>query len=394
MTTLRRWGQRWLDDVEASAAFGPEAIERGRAYALHDWQLDLHIEPGKAETTARSGPRVRHEVTVAVPPLTDTDQATFLDLLAGSGTHTAGLLERDLDLAVMDDAAGLDVHLLPDPAKVTATCTCPHDDGFCKHIAAAVLLLAEGFDEDPFDLLLLRGLSHADIVERVSSLRAATDKSAEEGASPAPPQRPAPVAPRRSAPAAELWARDAELTPLPAELPALEEPAATPEWGGKPPARSPFSASGLQSIAADGIERAHTIVRSAAGTTTSHLGLDQATDTARRADRAERDGRLSSLAANAALTSQELRARLAAWRVAGAAGIDLLDNTVATEKVDSRLQYRQARDGRWFRFEKPSGRWLMVSGPFEAPHDIDQGDAGAITSTGDGQAPEHSTDDD
>ncbi len=169
-TPGRPWGQRWLDRCDDADRFGSAVIEVGRTYALHDWQLELHLEPGRAETTARSGPRVRHEVVATHPPLDDDTASTLLDLIAGSGTQTAALLDRELEPDLLERAADLGVDLLPDPSRLDLVCSCPHHDGVCKHQAAILFLLADAFDEQPFDLLLFRGLPHAELVERVARM--------------------------------------------------------------------------------------------------------------------------------------------------------------------------------------------------------------------------------
>ena len=53
-------------------------------------------------------------------------------------------------------------------------CTCPDWEVPCKHLAATCYLLAESFDNDPFEILAWRGRSREDLLERLRTLRGTT----------------------------------------------------------------------------------------------------------------------------------------------------------------------------------------------------------------------------
>lgn len=362
---VRPWGSRWLDEIERGGALGDpalgsELVERGRAYALHDWQLEVHIEPGRSETAARSGPRVRHDVALMAPVLDEDALDQVLDAIAGSGTRTAALLDRELDLNLLDEVDRLGVHLLPDPHSIETSCTCRNWGEVCKHVAALLYLLAEAFDADPFDLLLFRGIGYQAVVDQVTARRSSHE--AEHG----PPDQQAGTVGGEPAAAAMVSAPDAWHRPdrplLPDPLAPPTEAGTLPDWGGAPPASAPFTVSGLRSIAADGVRRA---LEALSGTSDGHLDLDRASDIARRAEAAIELGTASTLASNAALSTRELRARAAAWKVAGTAGIAVLEHGGPVEKRTNDLQFRQGPSGSWFRFEKRSNRWVLTEGPLD-----------------------------
>jgi uncharacterized Zn finger protein len=106
-------------------------------------------------------------------------------------------------------------------------CTCPDRAVPCKHLAATFYLLAEEFDEDPFQILHWRGRSREDLLSRLRLLRGG-------GASPSRrrPARARPPAPVGAAAAlAEVTDTPLEEAvdrfwlppqPLPARPPTLE----------------------------------------------------------------------------------------------------------------------------------------------------------------------------
>ncbi len=398
-TPGRPWGQRWLDRCDDADRFGSAVIEVGRTYALHDWQLELHLEPGRAETTARSGPRVRHEVVATHPPLDDDTASTLLDLIAGSGTQTAALLDRELEPDLLERAADLGVDLLPDPSRLDLVCSCPHHDGVCKHQAAILFLLADAFDEQPFDLLLFRGLPHAELVERVARRRrgesdkiepgdhadAGGDRAGDDGAGNTAEMLPEPDGRRAAAtpqvdPAAAL--RAAWHT-APADLPPpLPEPAEAhaPDWGA-PPESAPFTADGLRELVLDAMTRARAVAEGASPL----LDLDIRTDLARRiADglAAGDDDRVRSLTRSAGISPAEARARARGWERGASAGVEAVVDAVETIRLDDTRSARRLADGRWFTFVKESGRWQLDAGPYDTAPLNETGNAQAARPSG------------
>lgn len=373
----RSWGATWLDIVDRSKAFVAEDLARGEAYARHDWQLDLDLEPGRAFAVARSGPRVSHLAEVRARQLSTEEWDRVLSLIASSAARTAALLDRSLDEALLDEASSAGVNLLPEPSEITTACSCNTPGSPCKHAAAVLYIMADSFDEDPFDLLEFRGLDGHAVIERVNAMRAANDNPESEDATASadgsdsasnPPETESP-APQTDVstsmmPGELAWKR--EPSPLPEALPVPSEPTTIVPWASSPPPRSPFTAAGLLTITADAAARAHNML-TAGGSPSLHL--DRHADLARRAAEAEDTNRWPSISSASPFSSQELRARAAAWRVAGSQGVAALDFDGEIRRIDDSTRIRSDAHKRWFRFEKISGRWVMTSGPYDEPPD-------------------------
>ncbi len=385
------WGSRWLDIVDQSSAFEADDLARGEAYARHDWQLDLDIEPGRAFAIARSGPRVSHLANVRARQLTSDEWNTVLGLIAGSAARTAALLDRSLDPALIAESTEAGVALLPRAEEISADCSCSTPGKPCKHAAAVLYIMADAFEEDPFDLLEFRGLDGDAVLARVNEIRAASTGGAEAGGGDSSGSDSSGSGPGGDAtgqsdgdasgnestevttsimPGRASWAREAAESPT--ALPVPAEPTTVVPWASSPPPRSPFTAAGLMAVAADAASRAHELLTAGPDRPNGSpaLHLDRHADLARRASVAEGTNRWPSISASSPFSSQELRARVAAWRVAGAPGIAALDFDGEIRKVDDITRLRADAHRRWYRFEKLSGRWTMTAGPADDPDEL------------------------
>ena len=93
----------------------------------------------------------------------------------------------------------LDLRLFPDSMReLTMDCSCPDWEVPCKHLAAACYLLAESFDDDPFQILAWRGRGRDDLLDRLRVLR---DRRRPTSQEVSPPEPPAPLADRL----ADFW---------------------------------------------------------------------------------------------------------------------------------------------------------------------------------------------
>lgn len=366
------WGGAWLELIEGpDSGFAAADLERGRSYAQHDWRFDVDLEPGEASALARSGPRLTYRAVVAAPPLDDDGWARLLRLIADSSARTAALLDRELDIELLREAQAAGIEIFPSPRSLRVSCECRSEVAPCRHAAAVLYVLADAFDEDPFDLLLFRGKEASEVFASVGGIRAGDDAEpggdGESASEPAAENRANSVVddelPRSNMMSAvTAWKR----TPGPIPEP-LVMPDAAPnnvDFGAGPPRSAPFTARGLGILATEAAGRAFAMISDGAS---SSLDLSRPLDLARRAAAAENTDGWAGIVAASPHSGQAMRQRAQAWRLAGAAGVNVLDNVAETQKVSDDVQFRQGTSGDWFRFEKVSGRWTMVAGPLDAP---------------------------
>jgi uncharacterized Zn finger protein len=350
------WGRVWLEALRSSAELDPGALDLGVSYARHDHDLEVFVDKGRAEATAGLGRRLPYEVSVTLPVASDEIWEQLIDRIADSSGRTAALLDGHVEPVILDDARSLNADLLPQKGELSWTCGCEQVTGagrVCKHVGAVLYLLADSFDEDPFELLLLRGRTREELRMAVAEQRSGSSSE-----------------PDLDEAAESAWAR--QRGALPAVPPVDDEPGQLTSWSSDPPPNAPFTADGLREIGTETAERAwHLLAPSTAeDERRSHIDLDLAADLARRAAAVEGSKRWRRLVHHSGLTSQELAARAQAWRVAGADGVHIQLRHRKLHKVSASAQVRQSETGLWFRFEKQSGRWTLQAGPADHPEEL------------------------
>ncbi len=165
------WGAAWIEALEQRAQLDPNRLPRGRAYARSGAVGPLTLGPGEVVADVQGSRAKPYKVRVRVRQFTADDWRRVLDSMAGEIGHTAALLDGELPPAVADDvrAAGLD--LLPGPGELQPRCSCPDWADPCKHAAAVCYLTSDVVDDDPFGLLLLRGLDRAELLAALRARR-------------------------------------------------------------------------------------------------------------------------------------------------------------------------------------------------------------------------------
>ncbi len=396
------WGRAWVDAVEAIAGERGARLGRGRTLAKRRAVTDLQLSPGGANAWVDDGGPEPQEVFVGIRELRDDEWDAVLDAIAAKAAHAAALLDGELDPGVVDDAADVEVDLLPKPRDLRTVCTCPDDAEPCAHAAAVCHVLADALDDDPFVLLLLRGRGRDDVLDGVRSRRSpaaratgAGDGDGADGGLVLDLDLPAATARSATEPVdpAEAWRRE------PGELPHVPLPAHGPSrpaaWPSDPPSRAPFDGHGLRALVTDAARRAWEL---SVGNPDTGLDLPERADVARRAVGASPMQR-DQIAVRTGIAAVELEVLAAAWESAGAEGVRATDEPrwnpppldmarardllvevgmearrvhVSGNRVtaEGRVQFRRSRDGRWYVFAKDTGRWAMAGPPSDDIEDL------------------------
>ena len=81
---------------------------------------------------------------------------------------------------IEDVFAACELTLFPaSRATCRPSCTCPDAANPCKHVAAVYYLLAERFDEDPFEIFAWRGRTKDELLEHLQARRAGAPRPPE-----------------------------------------------------------------------------------------------------------------------------------------------------------------------------------------------------------------------
>ncbi|HSS12143.1 MAG TPA: SWIM zinc finger family protein [Acidimicrobiales bacterium] len=384
------WGKAWLDALEHRARLDPNRLPRGRTYARSGRVRSVHLEEGQIVGLVQGSRPNPYTVRVRIRTFTRDEWDRLLGAIAAKAGHAAALLDGELAPGIVEDARAVGIELLPGAGELQPRCSCPDWADPCKHSAAVCYLVADELDDDPFSLLELRGRARDDVLAALRGLRSGTTPAT------ASSSRAHSRGPKSDV---GILARDGWRRAL-APLPPVPHPPATPgrpaPWPVDPPDGVGVTADGLAAVARDTIARAWRLAR---GEDSSGLALDQQSDLARRAAAALGTEDWKPLAAHSGAAPTELARQAMAWRHGGPSGLRVLqegrwrpptsamiagrdavvastgsvrrvsvdDNTIT---LDGRVQLRLGRDGRWYRFEKRSGRWELAAQPADEIEDL------------------------
>jgi uncharacterized Zn finger protein len=157
------WSKRFIAVLESLSLGG--RLSRGRTYARKGQVLELDVRPGAVTSTVQGSRPEPYAVRIGFAPLPDTAWQAVEQALAEAALYRARLLAGELPGELEQLFAEVGAPLFPRESRELAMrCSCPDIAVPCKHIAATFYLLAERFDDDPFELLLWRGRSRADLL--------------------------------------------------------------------------------------------------------------------------------------------------------------------------------------------------------------------------------------
>lgn len=372
------WGRAWLDALETGGSSYQTRLPRGRSYARKGAVIDLELAAGHVAARVVGSHGEIHTVDLAVRRLALSEWEQVADAIAARAAHLAALLDGELDPGVVDDAASVEVNLIPRASDLRPDCSCDDWAEPCKHAAAVCYVVADELDRNPFSLFLLRGMAREELITAVR-----TRRGDDAGGDDAGGDLPAEPPPQTGIDAAALWQGrdlDSPLGAPPFDLQRrvgdLRQPGRRVPWGSNPPARFGIDPHRVDELADDAVQRAWQML---VDDRPSGLAAAPAADLARRT--VSEPGHLAELASLAGVTPARLRSWADAWWSGGdiavqvvadptcwqsdqdalAAGRDLLVD-IGHPRRSISLNYDSLRmagsvwlaigpDGRWYRLQ-------------------------------------------
>jgi uncharacterized Zn finger protein len=150
------WSRRFIDVLESIADRG--RLQRGRGYARQGQVLSLTVDA--YEVTARvQGSRSRpYDVALGIDVVDESEWDQIEAALAARAVFRARLLAGEMPPEIEGLFADYGISLFPESwDELHVMCSCPDWGDPCKHAAAALYVLAEAFDDDPFLILAWNG---------------------------------------------------------------------------------------------------------------------------------------------------------------------------------------------------------------------------------------------
>ncbi len=183
------WSERWIRVLE-TIGLG-DRLHRGRTLARAGSVLSLSIESGEANAEVMGNRQEIFQVKIGMEPIPSEAWTTLEGILARRALFAARLLSGDIPVQIEVAFAEAGLSLFPArPGELEADCTCPDPARPCPHAAAVFYLIAERFDEDPFELFRFRGRGRAELIAGITGSDesgAAKARSDASGAAPAFP---------------------------------------------------------------------------------------------------------------------------------------------------------------------------------------------------------------
>ena len=164
------WSQRFIALLES---FGVGSrLQRGRNYARRGQVVELEVEPGVVLAKVQGSRFTPYRVRIRSKTLTEPQWRRVEKAMAARALPLAKLLAGEMPHDIEDVFASCKLTLFSrSTAELKASCTCPDWENPCKHIAAVYYILAERFDEDPFQIFAWRGRDREELLERLRARR-------------------------------------------------------------------------------------------------------------------------------------------------------------------------------------------------------------------------------
>jgi uncharacterized Zn finger protein len=174
------WSQRFIALLES---FGVGSrLQRGRNYARRGQVIELDVEPGIVIAKVQGSRYTPYRVRVQCKALSEPQWRRLEKAMALQALPLAQLLAGEMPRDIEDVFASCKLTLFPrSRAELKASCTCPDAANPCKHIAAAYYILAERFDQDPFQIFAWRGREQDELLEHLRARRAGGSAARDPG---------------------------------------------------------------------------------------------------------------------------------------------------------------------------------------------------------------------
>ncbi|EWM17049.1 hypothetical protein [Kutzneria sp. 744] len=146
-------------------------LRQGRLAARAGQVLSMSLSTSVVVAQVQDGART-HRCRIGIKAFTKPEWVSVEKALSGQALFTARLLAGEVPYEMFAD---LGLRLFPDDMRELAMdCTCDTWDMPCSHLAAVCHLLADLFDQDPFQALAWRGRGRDELLSRLGELRRTT----------------------------------------------------------------------------------------------------------------------------------------------------------------------------------------------------------------------------
>ncbi|MEV6305091.1 SWIM zinc finger family protein [Actinoplanes sp. NPDC051861] len=147
------WSRRFVDVLEEVCDAG--RLARGRNYARKGQVMDFALKPGRVTARVQGSRPQPYSVTITISHFDEAQWTEITEQLGARALYRAALLAGQMPHEIVELFTEHGLPLFP--SELDIRCSCPDWGVPCKHGSAALYVLAEAFDDDPFLVLAWRG---------------------------------------------------------------------------------------------------------------------------------------------------------------------------------------------------------------------------------------------
>lgn len=164
---LQSWrAKEWVKSI-ADILDTAEQIDKSILLVQAKLISKLEITLGRASAEV-----VNRNVSVDLRQFTLGQWRSVISMLSDRAIYTTSLLNGELPAGIIDVFKQGSVSLFPQRARdFSYKCDCPQKNSPCEHACAVLLSIAQALEEDPFKLLLLRGITREDLLAQLRDAR-------------------------------------------------------------------------------------------------------------------------------------------------------------------------------------------------------------------------------
>lgn len=162
------WSLHWIKILESN--IDSVRLSRGKTYARKGQVANITIDTGLVTAFVQGTREKPYQIKLGFQTVTDAQMGFLLLRFKEKASFAAKLLTMEMPKETEEAFAEVGMELFPNKGELSRfKCTCSDFITPCKHIAAVLLLMAEGIGENPLLLLKLRGLDRQRLLNQLTS---------------------------------------------------------------------------------------------------------------------------------------------------------------------------------------------------------------------------------
>lgn len=168
MLLLQSWrAKQWVESLVKLIPALPEMLPQAMPYVRARFVNNICITSGRLEATV-----IDQITSISLRPFTAGQWRSVTQALSERAIFTTSLLNGELPEGINEIFKQASLSLFPSKLKeFTFSCDCGASSMPCEHVCALLITFASALEEDPFNILTLRGMSRDTLLSELRDAR-------------------------------------------------------------------------------------------------------------------------------------------------------------------------------------------------------------------------------